>query len=154
MNRCGSFPLFSATHSFFSIWTDLKNIWKDPRGTNEEVMRVDLANWALRNSYKFTTGLNISSIRVFDQIRVAEIPITLRPHLCYKAPKSLNIFFLFWYLTIYLRLKLPTNGNIEKQGALLWTGRKSNFCSCSQTDPFAVSTVLPRLLDQKLACNN
>ena len=28
-----------------------------PRGTNEEVRRVDLANWALRTSPKFTTGV-------------------------------------------------------------------------------------------------
>ena len=32
-------------------------IWKDPRGTNEEVRRVDLANWALRTAPKFTTGV-------------------------------------------------------------------------------------------------
>ena len=30
-------------------------IWKDPRGTNEEARRVDLANWALRTSPKFAT---------------------------------------------------------------------------------------------------
>ena len=36
---------------------------KGPRGTNVEVRRVDLANWALRTSPKFTI---ISSIRVFD----------------------------------------------------------------------------------------
>ena len=47
--------------------------------TNVEVRRVDLANWALWSSPKFTTGLNISSIRVFDQMRDPEIPITLRP---------------------------------------------------------------------------
>ena len=57
MDRCGSFPLLSAPHSLFSIWPDLKKFWKDPRGTNVEVMRVDLANWALRTSPKFTTGL-------------------------------------------------------------------------------------------------
>ena len=54
---------------------------KDPRGTNEEVRRVDLANWALRTSHGISPqGLNISSIGVFDQIRDQEIPITLRPH--------------------------------------------------------------------------
>ena len=37
---------------------------------------MDLANWALRNSPQ---GLNISFIRVFDQIRDQEIVITLRP---------------------------------------------------------------------------
>ena len=44
-----------------------------------EVRRGDLTNWALRTSPKFTTGLNISSIRDFDQIRDPEILITLRP---------------------------------------------------------------------------
>ena len=31
-------------------------LWKDPRGTSMEVRRVDMANWALRNSQQ---GLNI-----------------------------------------------------------------------------------------------
>ena len=53
MNRCGSFTLLSANHSLLSIW----KIWKDPRGTNEEVRRVDLANWALRTSSKYATGV-------------------------------------------------------------------------------------------------
>ena len=44
-----------------------------------EVRRVDLANWTLWTSLKFITGLNISSIRIFDQIRNLEIPITLSP---------------------------------------------------------------------------
>ena len=30
---------------------------KDPRGTNKEVRRVDLANWAFRTSPKFATGV-------------------------------------------------------------------------------------------------
>ena len=44
-----------------------------------------------------------------------------------------------------MHLKLWTNGNIERQGALLWTGRTSTRCLCSLTDPFAFSTVLPLL---------
>ena len=43
MDRCGSLPLLSAPHSLFSILTDLKRSEKIPRGTNEEVRRVDLA---------------------------------------------------------------------------------------------------------------
>ena len=42
--------------SLFSIWTEFKRSGKDPRGTNVEVRRVGLANWALRTSPKFTTG--------------------------------------------------------------------------------------------------
>ena len=45
---------------------------------------MDLANWALRTSPKFAQGLNISSIRVFDQNRDPEIPINLRPHVQYR----------------------------------------------------------------------
>ena len=45
---------------------------------------MDLANWGLRTSPKFTTGVKIISfIRVFDQIRDPEIPITLRPLIIY-----------------------------------------------------------------------
>ena len=40
---------------------------------------MDLASWALRTSSNFTTEVKYSSIRVFDQIRNPEIPITLRP---------------------------------------------------------------------------
>ena len=48
-------------------------------GFGMEVRKVDLANRALRTSPIFTTGVNVSSIRIFNQIRVPEIPITLRP---------------------------------------------------------------------------
>ena len=37
--------------------SDDDRIWKDPRGTNVEVRRMDLANWVLRTSSKFTTGV-------------------------------------------------------------------------------------------------
>ena len=62
MNRCGSFPLLSAPQSLFSIEQTLK----DPRGNIVEVRRVDLANWALQISLKFTTGVKYQFIRVFD----------------------------------------------------------------------------------------
>ena len=52
---------------------------------------MDLANWALWTLSKFTTGLNISSIRVFDQIRDSEIPIMLRPLLVNKLWKEIEI---------------------------------------------------------------
>ena len=57
LDRCCSFPLLSAPHSLFGIW-------KDPRGNNVEVRRVDLANWALRTSPKLTTGVKYQ-FRVF-----------------------------------------------------------------------------------------
>ena len=79
MNRCSSFPLLSAPHSLFSIWTDLRS--------SEKIQGTPAWRWAEwiwltgpsvlnRNS---SQGLNISSIKVFDQIRQPEIPITLRP---------------------------------------------------------------------------
>ena len=40
--------------------------------------RVDLANWDLCTSPKFTTGVKYQFHQGFDQIRDPEIPITLR----------------------------------------------------------------------------
>ena len=48
-------------------------------GTTVEVRRVDLTNWALRTSPKFTTRFKYQFHEGFDQIRDLEIPITLRP---------------------------------------------------------------------------
>ena len=75
MNRCDSFQLLSAPHSHFDIWTDLKSSERIP-GT--PAWRWGAWTWLTapcglhRNSPK---GLNISSIRVFDQIRDPEIQI-------------------------------------------------------------------------------
>ena len=80
MNRCSNFLLLSAPHSLFSIWTDLKRSEKIP-GTPAwswgEWIWLTGPSGLHRNSPQ---GLNVSSIRVFDQIRDPEIPITLRPH--------------------------------------------------------------------------
>ena len=84
MDRCGSFPLLSAPHSLFSIWTDLKRSEKIP-GTPTwrwgEWFCLTGSSGLNRNSPQ---GLNISSIRVFYQIRDLEIPITLRPLTIYN----------------------------------------------------------------------
>ena len=77
MNRWGSFPLLSAPHSLFSIWTDLKRCKKIPGAPTcswGECVRLTGPSGLHRNSPQ---GLNISSIRVFDQIRDPEISITL-----------------------------------------------------------------------------
>ena len=79
MDRCGSFPLLSAPHSLFSIWTDLKRSEKIPGAPTrrwEEWIWLTGSSGLHRNSPQ---GLNISSTRVFDQIRDPEIPITLCP---------------------------------------------------------------------------
>ena len=63
MVRCGSFPLLSATHSVFSIWTDLKRSEKIPGAPvwrwGEWIWLTGLSGLH-RNSPQ---GLNISSIR-------------------------------------------------------------------------------------------
>ena len=77
MNMCGSFPLHSAPHSLFNICTDLKRSEKIPGAPTwrwGEWIWITGPYRLHRNSLQ---GLNISSIRVFDQIRDPEIPITL-----------------------------------------------------------------------------
>ena len=77
INRCGTFPLLSAPHSLFSVWSDLKRSEKIP---GAPTWRWGKWIWLTepsglhRNSPQ---GLNISSIWVFGHIRDPEIPITL-----------------------------------------------------------------------------
>ena len=70
-----------------------------------------------------------------------------------KTEKSLQLFFLFLYLTNYLSLKFRTNSNIERRGALLWTVRTSTFSLRSHRDPIAFLIALPRVSDQKISMN-
>ena len=82
INRYGSFLLLSAPHSLISILTDLK---RSEKGTIVEVRRVDLANWALRTSPKFTTGVKYHSNRVFftrSEIRKSQSPFAPPPVAC------------------------------------------------------------------------
>ena len=51
---------------------------------------MDLVNWALRTSRKFTTGVKYQFHKVFDQIGDPEIPITLRPRM---VQYSLKMYF-------------------------------------------------------------
>ena len=79
-HSCAQRQIFlSAPHSLFSIWTDLKGSEKIPGAPAwrwGECIRLNGLSGLHRNS---TQRFNISSIRVFDQIRHPEIPITLRP---------------------------------------------------------------------------
>ena len=78
MNRRGSFSLLPALHSLFSIWRDLK---KSEKISGAPTWRWGEWVWLTGPSglHRISPlGLNISSIRVFDQIRDPEIPITLR----------------------------------------------------------------------------
>ena len=92
MNRCGSFSLLSHHTLFLASEQTLKDL-KDPRGTNVEVRRMYLANWALQTSPKFTIGAKYQFHQRFHQIRDPEIPITLRPlfNIAYNKKKSLKI---------------------------------------------------------------
>ena len=88
MNRWGSFPLLPASHSLFSIWTDLKNLRRSQghqHGGQESGFWLTGPSGLRRNSQQ---GLNISSIRVSDQIRDLEIPTALRPRV-YKDDTDL-----------------------------------------------------------------
>ena len=73
MDRCGSFPLLSAPHSLFSIWTKRsERIPGAPTRRGGEWIWLTAPSGLHRNS---PPRLNIRSIRVFDQIRDPEIPI-------------------------------------------------------------------------------
>ena len=77
MKKYGIFPCFP--HSTLPLASEqILKICKYPEGTNMEVQRVDLANWVLRTSPKFTTGVKYQFNHDFDQIRDPEIPINLR----------------------------------------------------------------------------
>ena len=56
MDRCGSFPLLSAPHFLFNIWTDIKNL-KRSQGHQRGGEESGLANWVLRTLPIFTTGV-------------------------------------------------------------------------------------------------
>ena len=99
MNRCGSFPLLSALHSLFSIWTTLKVL----KRRSEKIPGAPAWRWAewiwltgpsglYRNS---SQGLNISSNRVFDQIRDPEIQSSCAPIYVLVQAKIKNIFSHF-----------------------------------------------------------
>ena len=81
MNVCNSFQLLSTVHSLFSIWINLKRSQRSPTRWWGEWIWITEPSGFHRNSPQ---GLNISSIRVFDQIRDTEIPINLRPLLEHK----------------------------------------------------------------------
>ena len=81
MDRCSSFPLLSAPHSLFSIWTVLKTSEKIP---GAPTWRWGESIWLTGPSglhRNLSQGLNIGSIKVFDQIRNPDIPINLYYHI-------------------------------------------------------------------------
>ena len=80
MTRCGSFSLFSAPHSPFSIWTDFERSEKIPVAPTRRWREWIWPTGPSGLHRKSPQGLNISFIRgFFYQIRDPEISITLRP---------------------------------------------------------------------------
>ena len=76
MDRCDSFPLFP--HPTLSLASEqILKIWKDPRNTTWRWGEWFWLTWPSELHRNPPQGLNISSIRVFDQIRDPEIPIIL-----------------------------------------------------------------------------
>ena len=57
MNRCGGFPLLSTPHSLSLASEQTIKDLKRAQGHHRGGRRVDLANWALWTSPKFTTGV-------------------------------------------------------------------------------------------------
>ena len=92
LNRCGKFPLLA--HLTLSLTSEqtLKYL-KYSRGTSVEVRRVNVANWTLLTSPKFTTGVKYQFHWGFDQIRDPKIPITLLPLLHVDRIKELEFIF-------------------------------------------------------------
>ena len=102
MDRCSSFPLLPAPHFLFSIWTDLKRSEKIP---GAPTWRWGEGIWLTGPSRLHRNSpqrANISSIRVFDQIRDPVFPITLRPPCewyrieIFQEFRKITIFFLLF----------------------------------------------------------
>ena len=99
MNRCGSFPLLSAPHSLFIIWTNLKRSEKIPGAPMRRWGEWIWLTGPSRLHQNSPQGLNISSIRVFDQIRDLE-PSTKSPGCCRGAASDRILYILhgiWWY---------------------------------------------------------
>ena len=106
MNRCGSFPLLSAPHSLFIIWTDLKRSEKIPGAPAWRWGEWILLTGPSGLHGNSPQGLNNSSIGVFDQIRDPEIPITSpsRPPIYSRRLKYLNSICFNSFLNLYVTL--------------------------------------------------
>ena len=110
MNRCCSSLLLSAPHSLFSIWTYLRDL-KRSQGHQHGAEESEFGLSGLHRNSPW--WLNISSIRVFNQIRVSEIPITLRPLTWHNHSNSLLLNDLLYYI--------PTNTKQNQSQNLQYT---------------------------------
>ena len=137
MDRCGSVPLLSTPHALLSIWTDLKRSEKIP-GTPawkwEEWIWPTGPSGLHRNSPQ---GLNICTIRVFDQIRDPKIPFTLRAHNKYinkiKTIRSSFHYFHFCRVRTMWLKKYDSHCNLCIYLLLREAGcssKENSSCSC------------------------
>ena len=98
MNKCGSFPLFSAPHSLFSIWTNLKRSEKIPGAPAWRWGKwVLLYTWALQTSPKFTTGIKYQLHQDFWPDQRSRNPNHPSSHLKYSNMLTILIH-PYWYL--------------------------------------------------------
>ena len=72
------------------------NMWKYPRGTNVEVRRVDLANWAHRTSPKFTTRVKYQFHRCVWSDQRSGNP---------NHPYDINDINFYFYITVKAFMK-------------------------------------------------
>ena len=151
MDRCGSFPLLSTSHSLFSIWTDLKRSKKIP-GT--QAWRWGEWIWVTGSSElhgNSPQGLNISSVmRVYwpDQRsgNPNHLPQPYNPssELIYGKSRILwKIFFSFCNIRIYsfntihmlYRIyQSPTNKRSEQRNIYLWVINATTVIEFLQTN--------------------
>ena len=76
--------------------------------------------------------------------------ILIEEYLRYKKPKSPYNFFLILIINKLFKFKFRTNGNVERQRALLWTLRATIFRLRSHKDHFSFFIALPHCSDQKI----
>ena len=67
MNRCGRFPLFSAPHSLFNTWTDIKRSEKIPRAATWRWGKWIWITGPSGPHQNSSQGLNICSMRGFTR---------------------------------------------------------------------------------------
>ena len=90
---------------------------------------MNLANWALWTSSKFTTGVKYQFHQGFDQIRDLEIPITLLP-LLYVDYRNANILLLL----IFVKFNNKIIKTIMKGGKILNRQRALGTTSYSNNE--------------------
>ena len=135
MNRCGSFPLLSAPHSLFSIWTDVKrseNIPGAPTWRGGEWIWLSELSGPHRNS---TQGLNSLSVLsgFLTRLEIRKLQSPLVP------------IYVCIYIYIYI---IHHHSEYFAQGQVLHCKRRNLDCSSakgrsSTANSGTKATVLP-----------